>query len=168
MHPSFSSNIKNRLRYFAAKYPLPSVRELFGVEWSVFAKEVCPRNAMGQLWVRTRQWETHHIVALSRWDLSDPRQVLLCSNIANLKPLWSEMNGWRSDKTTPEDCRLLEKRLRRFGPYTADDGHVVRRTFSRRFTVLCFAFRWLDDAFLEAHEQHVRIVAARPLHYLCY
>ncbi len=80
----------------------------------------------------------------------------------------SEMNGWRSDKTTPEDCRLLEKRLRRFGPYTADDGHVLRRTFSRRFTVLCFAFRWLDDAFLEAHEQHVRIVAARPLHYLCY
>jgi hypothetical protein len=133
-------------------------------------------------WERTKQeqfrlqWETVSL-SLSQSHCTEVRRlvtpvakrsVLLCSNIANLKPLWSEMNGCRSDKTTPEDCRLLEKRLRRFGPYTADDGHVVRRTFSRRFTVLCFAFRWLDDAFLEAHEQHVRIVAARPLHYLCY
>ena len=31
--------MKSRLGYFDAEYPLPSVRELIGAEWSVFVKE---------------------------------------------------------------------------------------------------------------------------------
>jgi hypothetical protein len=108
------------MQYFGVTGLNPGIRVLLGCDWLGFVKGLEDQFADGMSWDNfgsgDGEWEVHHIIALSRWNMRDPIQVLLCNHIANLTPMWSGENGWKSDHTTAADAELLESRLQRLLP----------------------------------------------------
>lgn len=52
----------------------------------------------GMTWGNHGEWHIDHIIPMSKFDLSDPKQVKKACHWFNLQPLWAEENLKKSDK----------------------------------------------------------------------
>lgn len=55
-------------------------------------------------------WHIDHIIPCSSWDLTNPKEILLCFNYRNCSPMWGQENLSKCDKYDPQDkINYIEK-----------------------------------------------------------
>jgi hypothetical protein len=54
-------------------------------------------------WENHGEWHIDHIRPLSSFDLNNENDLLECSHISNLQPLWAIDNIKKGDKFTPKE-----------------------------------------------------------------
>jgi hypothetical protein len=52
----------------------------------------------GMSWENYGEWQVDHRVAISRFDLADPVQVLKAMHFTNLQPMWASENASKGAK----------------------------------------------------------------------
>lgn len=75
------------------------VHPKYGMSWLQYRVEIEKRFSSGMSWENHGLlWEFDHIIPASTFDLRDPKQVVLCFNISNIRPLPKHENAARKRK----------------------------------------------------------------------
>jgi hypothetical protein len=101
----FVAAIRSRVRaaLFSKK---ASTCEYLGCPVAFFRAHLEAQFCKGMTWDNFGKWHMDHIVPLSAFDLSDPKQVQIACNWTNIRPLWAEDNLRKSAKITQPQMSL--------------------------------------------------------------
>jgi len=80
--------------------------EYLGCSLSFFRSHLEAQFRPGMTWENFGEWHMDHIVPLSAFDLSDPKQIEIACNWTNIRPLWAKDNLRKSAKITHPQMSL--------------------------------------------------------------
>ena len=76
-----------------------SYKELLGMDLDGFRDWLSFQFETGMTWDNYgREWQIDHVLPMSRFDLSDPTNRMICFGWTNLQPLWTADNRLKSNR----------------------------------------------------------------------
>lgn len=74
-----------------------SYKDLLGMDLEVFRDWLAFQFEPGMTWDNYGEWQIDHVLPMSRFDLSNPHNQVICYGWTNLQPLWTKDNRQKSN-----------------------------------------------------------------------
>ena len=96
-----ASNLRTRMRLALKRQAGKKAKktlELIGCDINYLRKHLEKQFKLEMTWGNYGKWHVDHIIAVNKFDLTDPEQQKFCFNYKNLQPMWAEENIRKSNK----------------------------------------------------------------------